>query len=186
MLKTHSANGTTCHQCRQKTLDSKTICRSGKCHGLYGQFCAPCLKNRYGEVAQEVILDPNWSCPYCKGRCNCSICRTRQGKRPTGILAPVAFQEGFNGVSEYLDSLDGYGDYSEHTNDDESESLASEETENVDSVQHNNVQKIKLSVDSIGFQGILMVVTDPNTDELLGLCPNKGVLFTNDYSSYTG
>ena len=26
-------NGTTCHQCRQKTSDTKTICRSGHCAG---------------------------------------------------------------------------------------------------------------------------------------------------------
>ena len=27
--------GTTCHQCRQKTSDTKTICRSGHCSGMY-------------------------------------------------------------------------------------------------------------------------------------------------------
>lgn len=27
--------GTSCHQCRQKTKDSKTYCRSGKCIGMY-------------------------------------------------------------------------------------------------------------------------------------------------------
>ena len=28
--------GTSCHQCRQKTTDMKTICRSGRCSGVRG------------------------------------------------------------------------------------------------------------------------------------------------------
>lgn len=47
--KTYSQSGTSCHQCRQKTLDSKSYCRSGRCVGVRGQFCGPCLSNRYGE-----------------------------------------------------------------------------------------------------------------------------------------
>merc|ERR1712038_1272804 len=31
--------GTSCHQCRQKTTDTKTICRSGQCAGGRGLFC---------------------------------------------------------------------------------------------------------------------------------------------------
>lgn len=50
--------GSSCHQCRQKTLDTKTICRSGFCVGAKGQFCGPCLKNRYGEDVRAVLLDP--------------------------------------------------------------------------------------------------------------------------------
>ena len=38
--------GTTCHQCRQKTTDTKTICRSGKCVGVRGQFCGRCIEIR--------------------------------------------------------------------------------------------------------------------------------------------
>lgn len=45
--KNYSQSGTSCHQCRQKTLDTKTVCRSGRCIGVRGQFCGPCLKNRY-------------------------------------------------------------------------------------------------------------------------------------------
>ena len=59
-------NGTTCHQCRQKTSDVKTICRSGRCVGGRGLFCGICLKNRYGEDARIVLKDPNWWCPPCK------------------------------------------------------------------------------------------------------------------------
>lgn len=95
-------NGTSCHQCRQKTLDTKTICRSGECIGIRGQFCGPCLRGRYGENAIEALQDPNWACPPCRGLCNCSICRTRNGLAPTGILAPIAQEEGYSSVLEYL------------------------------------------------------------------------------------
>ncbi|KAI4470600.1 hypothetical protein MML48_1g02483 [Holotrichia oblita] len=103
--------GTSCHQCRQKTLDSKTYCRSGNCVGVRGQFCGVCLKNRYGENAKDALLDPGWKCPPCRGLCNCSICRTRQGKRPTGILAPLAFQNGHKSVKDFLLSLNEKYDY---------------------------------------------------------------------------
>lgn len=109
--KYSSSDGTSCHQCRQKTTDSKTYCRSGNCIGVRGQFCGVCLKNRYGEDAREALLDSNWQCPPCRGLCNCSICRTRQGKRPTGILAPLAFQYGHKSVKDLLLSLKGEGEY---------------------------------------------------------------------------
>lgn len=58
-LKTYcKINGTSCHQCRQKTLDTKTVCRSGECIGVRGQFCGPCLQGRYGESAVEALKDP--------------------------------------------------------------------------------------------------------------------------------
>ncbi|XP_076686771.1 uncharacterized protein LOC143378728 [Andrena cerasifolii] len=98
--------GTSCHQCRQKTMDTKTVCRSGECIGVRGQFCGPCLKGRYGEAAIEALKDPNWACPPCRGLCNCSICRTRSGLRPTGILAPVAQEEGYSSVMDYLQSTE--------------------------------------------------------------------------------
>ncbi|KAJ9600042.1 hypothetical protein L9F63_009659 [Diploptera punctata] len=102
--KTYSKEyGTSCHQCRQKTLDTKTMCRSGSCIGVRGQFCGPCLKNRYGESAEKALKDPNWACPPCRGLCNCSICRTREGKRPTGILVPLVKSEGYSSVKEYLE-----------------------------------------------------------------------------------
>lgn len=52
------AKGTSCHQCRQKTKDTKTVCRSGECVGVRGQFCGPCLRGRYGENALEALKDP--------------------------------------------------------------------------------------------------------------------------------
>lgn len=60
---------------------------------------------RYGENAREALLDPEWECPPCRGLCNCSICRTRDGKRPTGILAPTVQQEGFTSVKDFLLNL---------------------------------------------------------------------------------
>ncbi|RMC05105.1 hypothetical protein DUI87_18287 [Hirundo rustica rustica] len=50
--------GSTCHQCRQKTTDTKTICRNQGCGGVRGQFCGPCLRNRYGEDVKSALLDP--------------------------------------------------------------------------------------------------------------------------------
>lgn len=35
--KVYGSSGTTCHQCRQKTLDTKTVCRSGHCAGVRGK-----------------------------------------------------------------------------------------------------------------------------------------------------
>ena len=63
------SKGTTCHQCRQKTIDQKTICRSGQCQGGRGLFCGVCLKNRYGMDIREALKDPNWWCPPCKFDC---------------------------------------------------------------------------------------------------------------------
>lgn len=97
--------GTTCHQCRQKTIDTKTICRSGECVGVRGQFCGSCLRNRYGEDAKEALMDPNWKCPPCRNFCNCSICRNRSGKGATGILIHLAMSHGFDNVADYIASV---------------------------------------------------------------------------------
>lgn len=53
-----SPQGNTCHQCRQKTIDTKTVCRNRSCGGVRGQFCGPCLRNRYGEDVRSALLDP--------------------------------------------------------------------------------------------------------------------------------
>ncbi|XP_017889579.1 cell division cycle-associated protein 7-like [Ceratina calcarata] len=99
-------DGTSCHQCRQKTLDTKTVCRSGECIGVRGQFCGRCLRTRYGESAVEALKNPTWSCPPCRGLCNCSICRTREGLPPTGILVYAAQEEGYSSVLDYLQSTE--------------------------------------------------------------------------------
>eukprot|EP00090_Calanus_glacialis_P019559 TRINITY_DN3001_c0_g2_i1.p1 TRINITY_DN3001_c0_g2~~TRINITY_DN3001_c0_g2_i1.p1 ORF type:complete len:526 (-),score=213.35 TRINITY_DN3001_c0_g2_i1:279-1856(-) len=97
--------GTTCHQCRQKTVDTKTICRSGECVGVRGQFCGRCLEIRYGEDAKEALMDPHWKCPPCRNFCNCSICRNRNGKGATGMLIQLAQAKGFDNVADYLKHL---------------------------------------------------------------------------------
>ncbi|XP_072572061.1 cell division cycle-associated 7-like protein isoform X1 [Paramormyrops kingsleyae] len=98
-------HGSTCHQCRQKTLDTKTVCRNPKCTGITGHFCGPCLKNRYGEEIRTALLDSMWVCPPCRGICNCSLCRKRDGRCATGILIHLAKFQGHTNVKDYLDSL---------------------------------------------------------------------------------
>ncbi|XP_063115376.1 cell division cycle-associated protein 7 isoform X4 [Cavia porcellus] len=97
--------GSTCHQCRQKTIDTKTNCRNPDCWGIRGQFCGPCLRNRYGEEVRDALLDPDWHCPPCRGICNCSFCRQRDGRCATGVLVYLAKYHGFGNVHAYLKSL---------------------------------------------------------------------------------
>lgn len=99
------ATGSTCHQCRQKTIDTKTNCRNAECTGVRGQFCGPCLRNRYGEEVRDALLDPEWLCPPCRGICNCSFCRAREGRCATGVLVYLAKYHGFDNVHSYLKSL---------------------------------------------------------------------------------
>ncbi|XP_054883288.1 cell division cycle-associated protein 7-like [Poeciliopsis prolifica] len=101
----NSVTGSTCHQCRQKTVDTKTCCRNKNCRGIQGQFCGPCLRNRYGEDVRKALLNPDWKCPPCRNICNCSFCRQREGRCPTGILFPLAQYHGFSNVHSYLSSL---------------------------------------------------------------------------------
>ena len=101
--KTYDAvNGTTCHQCRQKTDDLKTACRSKSCFGVRGQFCGPCLRNRYGEDAKKALMDPDWQCPPCRGICNCSFCMKKRGRRCTGIMIHLAKERGYKDVKSFL------------------------------------------------------------------------------------
>ncbi|XP_072308140.1 cell division cycle-associated protein 7-like [Eucyclogobius newberryi] len=101
----NKVTGSTCHQCRQKTIDTKTCCRNEGCRGIHGQFCGPCLRNRYGEDVKKALINPEWHCPPCRGICNCSFCRQREGRCPTGILFPLAQYHGFSDVHSYLTSL---------------------------------------------------------------------------------
>ncbi|XP_060910450.1 cell division cycle-associated protein 7a [Labrus mixtus] len=101
----NSSTGSTCHQCRQKTTDTKTNCRNPECVGVRGQFCGPCLRNRYGEEVRDALLDAEWQCPPCRGICNCSFCRARDGRCATGVLVYLAKYHGFDNVHAYLKSL---------------------------------------------------------------------------------
>ncbi|RXM27081.1 Mitogen-activated protein kinase kinase kinase MLT [Acipenser ruthenus] len=91
------ATGSTCHQCRQKTTDTKTSCRNPKCVGLRGQFCGPCLRNRYGEEGstchqcRQKTTDTKTSCrnPKCVGLRGqfCGPClRNRYGEEVRNAL----------------------------------------------------------------------------------------------------
>uniref|UniRef100_A0A146M758 Cell division cycle-associated 7-like protein n=1 Tax=Lygus hesperus TaxID=30085 RepID=A0A146M758_LYGHE len=103
--KIYDQSGTTCHQCRQKTIDLKSRCYSPYCHGVRGQFCGYCLMHRYGEDVAVALRDPKWECPPCRRICNCSICRRSHGKPPTGQLYQLAIKNGFPNVKEYLAQL---------------------------------------------------------------------------------
>eukprot|EP01116_Phalansterium_solitarium_P021572 TRINITY_DN676_c1_g1_i1.p1 TRINITY_DN676_c1_g1~~TRINITY_DN676_c1_g1_i1.p1 ORF type:complete len:444 (+),score=18.39 TRINITY_DN676_c1_g1_i1:114-1445(+) len=99
-IKTYDKeHGTSCHQCRQKTVDPKTSC--SRCHSGYGVFCGTCLQHRYGENIDEVKLRTDWICPRCRGFCNCSICRVRAGLLPTGIAVHTAAARGYPSVAHY-------------------------------------------------------------------------------------
>lgn len=93
----------TCHQCWQKTINTKTVCRNQSCGGVRGQFCGPCLQNRYGEDVRSALLGPDWVCPPCWGICNCSYCWKRNSRCATGILIHLAKFYGYNNVKEYLE-----------------------------------------------------------------------------------
>ena len=94
-----SENGTTCHQCRQKTIDVKACCTSKGCNM---KFCSRCLSNRYSEEVDIVRKKKKWACPKCRNICNCSSCRKKKGLQATGVLATIAKTAGFGGVSELL------------------------------------------------------------------------------------
>ena len=95
-----SENGTSCHQCRQKTLEVKAACTSPQC-SLH--WCPRCLSNRYNEEVDAVRLLKKWDCPKCRKVCNCSNCRKKQGLQATGILANIAKSAGFGSVSQLLE-----------------------------------------------------------------------------------
>lgn len=44
-----------------------------------------------------------WECPICRGMCNCSLCRKREGRCATGALTRLAKHYGHSSVKEYLE-----------------------------------------------------------------------------------
>merc|ERR1719370_2487260 len=124
--------GTSCHQCRQKTTDTKTICRSGKCVGVRGQFCGRCLEIRYGEDCAEALMNPTWACPPCRGFCNCSICRNRKGKGATGILIQLAQSKGYDNVAAYLKALQSKKGTDEFDEEEDEEVMEGDDEDDVE------------------------------------------------------
>ncbi|KAM0032468.1 putative transcription factor C2H2 family [Helianthus debilis subsp. tardiflorus] len=98
-----SQNGTTCHQCRQKTYAVYVNCKNqAKAKPCNIKYCRTCLLNRYGEKVEEVELLEKWDCPKCKGVCNCSICMKKRGHQPTGMVVQMAKASGFTSVSDMI------------------------------------------------------------------------------------
>ncbi|TKY59138.1 Cell division cycle-associated 7 protein [Spatholobus suberectus] len=84
----------------QKTLGEHTSCN--KCELLQGQFCGDCLYTRYGETVLEANNKAKWTCPPCRGICNCSRCRRGKGWMPTGNIYNKVSKLGFKSVAHYL------------------------------------------------------------------------------------
>lgn len=96
-------------------------------------FCGFCLGKRYGEDVAEVLLNKvikkktllgeivlyisriinffyilkKWACPPCRGYCNCSICRRKHGRSPTGQLSQIAQAGGYKSVKHLLETTEG-------------------------------------------------------------------------------
>jgi len=96
--------GSACHHCCIKSLDTKTICRSGRCEGEQGQFCGPCLTGFYGEDPREALRDPTWVCPPCRDICRCSVCQNREDTNGR-ILSTQSLSKGFASVTKFLTNM---------------------------------------------------------------------------------
>jgi hypothetical protein len=106
-LNTDIPKGVICHQCRRPVKKALTVqCTRMKrlVNGLIGRcsirYCNRCLLNRYAERITKIMeLGPVeeedssrhfsdagycWTCPSCRGICNCSVHRKRSGLEPTG------------------------------------------------------------------------------------------------------
>ncbi|KOM55933.1 hypothetical protein LR48_Vigan10g182500 [Vigna angularis] len=95
--------GKSCHQCRQKKENFAATCKNlKKGKNCPIKYCHKCLLTRYGENAEEVAQLANWTCPKCRGICNCSLCQKRRGEQPTGPLYRSAKESGFKSVAEML------------------------------------------------------------------------------------
>jgi len=101
----------TCHFCRQRTTEAKTVC--SRCEGVNnfyggparGYWCGSCLWLRMGENIDEVRDLNSWVCPACRDLCNCSganCMRIKRGWFPTNQLSHEAREQGFKSVAHYL------------------------------------------------------------------------------------
>jgi hypothetical protein len=62
-------------------------------------YCSRCLHHRYNEDMSDIIAQSEaceghvhdagytWSCPSCRGICNCSVCRKKTGLAPLGYAS---------------------------------------------------------------------------------------------------
>ncbi|WVZ83264.1 hypothetical protein U9M48_030430 [Paspalum notatum var. saurae] len=97
--------GNTCHQCRQPTTNFLQSCKGYRKKGRKGpctiRYCGTCLLNRYGKE-EEVAPIESWICPKCRGICNCSVCRRKKEKCPTGKLKNAAKVAGCASAHDHL------------------------------------------------------------------------------------
>ncbi|CAM9602767.1 unnamed protein product, partial [Discosporangium mesarthrocarpum] len=103
------SRGASCHWCRQKDTSPKTLC--SRCGG--GRLCGPCLQGRMGENIFELLehgtstmkTGSSWTCPACRGICNCSSKSCVRGQRGWGCTGPLlreAQEAGYESVAHYL------------------------------------------------------------------------------------
>ncbi|GES77674.1 hypothetical protein GLOIN_2v1633941 [Rhizophagus clarus] len=83
-----SEHGTTCHQCRQKTIEEKVQCTNiledgSLCRVMMDERC---LLGRYGQTLQDARESGEWNCPKCRDVCNCSFCRKKKGLSATVLV----------------------------------------------------------------------------------------------------
>lgn len=88
-FKNAHVQGTTCHQCRQKTTDTKTNCRNPECVGVRGQFCGPCLRNRYGEEVRDALLNSVTTWIWLSSGLCVSTKSDLPGLPPPGVAVPA-------------------------------------------------------------------------------------------------
>uniref|UniRef100_A0A7S0PT87 PHD-type domain-containing protein n=1 Tax=Micromonas pusilla TaxID=38833 RepID=A0A7S0PT87_MICPS len=104
--------GTTCHWCRQKTVETHVTCTAEGCGRgrMPVSFCGMCLRNRHGEDIDAAVASGAWVCPRCRGSCgegcvtccNCGPCRKANGLAPTHQVINLARASGFDNVHDYL------------------------------------------------------------------------------------
>ncbi|GAA5967569.1 hypothetical protein JCM11641_005699 [Rhodosporidiobolus odoratus] len=68
-------------------------------------YCSKCLDSRYGEDAAAIVERgeaSTWSCPSCRGLCNCASCRKKKGLESTGSLKKLAKEQGMSNAADLL------------------------------------------------------------------------------------
>jgi Zinc-finger domain of monoamine-oxidase A repressor R1 len=90
-----------CHQCKQHiqvpmSIQCTFVKKRGGMKRCTIRYCHRCLSKRYGEKTKDIkekremeeghVREEGytWSCPSCRGICNCSYCRKRKGLLPLG------------------------------------------------------------------------------------------------------
>ncbi|TPX58028.1 hypothetical protein PhCBS80983_g03426 [Powellomyces hirtus] len=73
-IDNHRVKPRCCHGCRSSGQPVWTLVADEVCHTVY---CARCLWSRFGERLFDIKKDRNWTCPRCRGTCNCLNCIKR-------------------------------------------------------------------------------------------------------------